>query len=232
MDGSKTKELKLKKNVYLNYYPALAKDGKKAFIGWNYKPTDKKALEYNMDQDGFLKVTKNVTLYAIWSDVKVTLNKTKASVNVGNSVNLVASVTPNEAGQGVIWKSSNTKVATVTAKGVVKGLKKGKATITAAAKNGSGASAVCTVSVLQPVTKIKLNKTSGTVKAGKSITLKVTVTPDAASNKAVVWKSSNTKVATVTQKGVVKGVKAGTAKITVTAKDGSGKKATCKITVK
>ena len=47
-----------------------------------------------------------------------------------------------------------------------------------------------------------------------------------------MWKSSNTKVATVTSKGVVKAKKAGTVTITATAKDGSGKKATCKVTVK
>ena len=89
-----------------------------------------------------------------------------------------------------------------------------------------------TVTVGTPVTKVKLNKTKSTMTIGKKQTLKATVTPKKASSKAVVWKSSNKKVATVTSKGVVKAKKAGTVKITATAKDGSGKKATCKVTVK
>ena len=88
------------------------------------------------------------------------------------------------------------------------------------------------VTVGTPVTKVKLNKTKANLNVGKSLTLKATVTPKKASSKAVVWKSSNKKVATVTGKGVVKAKKAGTVKITATAKDGSGKKATCKVTVK
>lgn len=82
------------------------------------------------------------------------------------------------------------------------------------------------------VTSVKLSKTSASIFNGKTVTLKVTVNPSNADNKTVIWKSSNTKVATVTQKGVVKGIKPGTAKITVTAKDGSKKSASCKITVK
>jgi hypothetical protein len=50
------------------------------------------------------------------------------------------------------------------------------------------------------------------------------------SNK-IAWSSSNKKIASVTSKGVVKGVKEGTATITAKAADGSGKKATCKVTI-
>ena len=57
------------------------------------------------------------------------------------------------------------------------------------------------------------------------------MTPASATNKAVAWKSSNTKIATVSSTGKVTAKSAGTVTITCTAKDGSGKKATCKITV-
>ena len=56
-----------------------------------------------------------------------------------------------------------------------------------------------TVTVGTPVTKVKLNKTKSTMTIGKKQTLKATVTPKKASSKAVVWKSSNKKVATVTK---------------------------------
>lgn len=90
---------------------------------------------------------------------------------------------------------------------------------------------VCT-SVKAATTKVVLNKTAASVVKGKTITLKATVTPSSASSKGVKWSSSNTKVATVSSKGVVRGVAFGTATITAAARDGSGKKATCKVTVK
>lgn len=81
-------------------------------------------------------------------------------------------------------------------------------------------------------TKVTLNKTSASLRYGKTLTLKAKVTPSDTTNTKVKWTCSNTKYATVTSKGVVKVKKAGighTVKITATAKDGSGKKATCKI---
>lgn len=82
------------------------------------------------------------------------------------------------------------------------------------------------------VAKITLNKTSATLSPVDTLTLKATVTPSDATNKAVTWKSSNTKVATVSSSGKVTAKATGTTTITCTAKDGSGKSATCKITVR
>ena len=84
-------------------------------------------------------------------------------------------------------------------------------------------------------TKVSLNKTSATLRYGKTLTLKAKVSPTYVTNAKVTWKSSNTKYATVSGKGVVKVKKAGighTVKITATAADGSGKKAVCKIKLK
>ena len=84
------------------------------------------------------------------------------------------------------------------------------------------------------VTKIKLTGISKQIAAGKKIKLKATVTPKTAANRAVTWKTSNKKYATVNAKGVVTMKKAGagkTVKITATAKDGSGKKATYRIKI-
>ena len=132
----------------------------------------------------------------------------------------------------VTYKTSNKKVVAVNAKGKITAKKKGTAKIYVISKTDKKKKCTITVTVGTPVTKVKLNKTKSTMTVGKKQTLKATVTPKKASSKAVVWKSSNTKVATVTSKGVVKAKKAGTVTITATAKDGSGKKATCKVTVK
>ena len=83
------------------------------------------------------------------------------------------------------------------------------------------------------VTSIRLSGLSKQIAAGKKLTLKATVLPKTASNKKLIWKSSNTKVATVTQGGVVTlKKKTGGKKVTITAiaTDGSKKYASWKIT--
>ena len=97
---------------------------------------------------------------------------------------------------------------------------------------GTKVKATCKITVGTPVSKIKLNRKNTDLELGKTFKLKATVSPKKPTNKKVTYKSSNKTVATVSSKGVVKGKKAGTAKITVSAADGSGAKATCRITVK
>ena len=166
---------------------------------------------------------------------KVTLNKTTASVVKGKTLTLTATVTPTTAtNKKVTWKSSNTKIATVDPTGKVTAVAAGTATITCTAADGSGKSATCKITVTKPavkVTKLSMNKTSVDLIKGKTVQLKVTVTPGNATNKAVTWTSSNKRIATVTSNGLVKAVGTGTVTITARAKDGSGKKVTCKINV-
>ena len=82
-----------------------------------------------------------------------------------------------------------------------------------------------------PVSGVALNKTSTSISVGNSEQLIATVTPENANNKSVTWASSDISVATVAPDGTVTAVKAGTAAITATAADGSGKSATCTLTV-
>ena len=157
---------------------------------------------------------------------KVKLDKTKATIQKGKSMTLKATVTPSALlDKSVIWKSSNTKVATVSSTGKVKGVKAGTATITCIS-NLTGAKATCKVTVGY----VKLDQAEVTVKKGKAVTLKATVYPSSLEDRSVTWKSSNKKVAKVTSKGKVKGVKPGTATITCTSK-ATGLKTTCKVTV-
>ena len=149
--------------------------------------------------------------------VTVTFDKA-ATVYTGKTKALKA--TTNDSDAIVTFKSSNTKIATVSSKGVVKGVKAGTAVITAKVGN---ATATCKVTV--KASTIKFAKASVTIYKGKTATVKATATPSA----TVKYTSSNTKVATVSSKGVVKGVKAGT--VTITAKAGT-LKTTCKVVIK
>lgn len=153
------------------------------------------------------------------------ISKSKVTLIKGQTIQLKVTGTKSKAK----WSSNKKSVATVSAKGKVTAKKKGLATITA--KVGSK-KYICKVTVKQPVTKIKLNKKSVSLNAGTTVTIKATVCPSTANNKAIKWSSSDTGVATVSPKGVVTALKSGTATITATAKDGSGVKATCMINVK
>ena len=186
--------------------------------------------------DSGVKATCKITVTnPVVKVTKVTLNKTTASVVKGKTLTLKATVTPtNATNKKVTWKSSNTKIATVDSNGKVTAKAAGTATITCTAADGSGKSATCKITVTNPavkVTKLRMNKTSVDLLKGKTVQLKVTVTPSNATNKAVTWTSSNKRIATVTSNGLVKAVGTGTVTITAKAKDGSGKKVTCKINV-
>ena len=160
----------------------------------------------------------------------IELDKAAISISKGKSTTLRAIITPKDAtNQGVTWTSSNNDVATVNAKGKVKAKAIGYAVITATTKD-TGAQATCKVRVVYGVTGVSLDQTKLKLNVGKKQTLKATLSPTKATNKNLIWKSSNKNVARVSQTGLVKALRAGKANITVTTEDG-GYKAVCKVVV-
>ena len=156
----------------------------------------------------------------------ITLNTTSQKLAEGKTVTLAATVTPADTTDAVVWTSSNTKVATVSADGVVTAVKEGTAVITATAGNVKATCKITVSKAVVKVTKVSVTASARNIAAGKKVQLKAAVAPSKATNKAVTWKSSNTKVATVSSKGVVTfSKKAGGKKVTITAtaKDGSKK---------
>lgn len=155
---------------------------------------------------------------------------------VGRAGSYKPQITGDTSAVQTVWKSNNTKVATVNANGKLFAVGKGSATITCTLvdkKTGATvATDTCSVTVYQPVSKITLNTHAIKWPVGRAGSYKPTVSPASANNKALTWKSSNTKVATVDANGKLRAVAPGTATITCTAKDGSGKKDTCVVTVK
>lgn len=183
--------------------------------------------------DFYYTITVKSTSVSVTS---VTLSQSSISLKEGNTCQLSSSVYPtNATNKNVNWSSSNTSVATVSSYGLVSAKSAGTATITCRAADGSGRYATCKVSVEAAtvyVTSITLTKTAATLYAGETTQLNASVSPSSATNKNVSWTSDYTAVATVSSTGLVSAKSAGTATITCKAKDGSGKKATCLITVK
>ena len=159
----------------------------------------------------------------------IKLNKTLITGRKGTKVTLKASVTPTKADNRIVkWQSSNKKIATVSNKGVVTVKGKGCATIKCTSGDGSGVYSKCVVNNSSKAKSVKLNKKSAKVSAGKTLKLRATVKGNC---KEVLWKSSNTKVATVTDNGLITAVENGKTVISATTMDGSNKVAKCTVKV-
>lgn len=168
-----------------------------------------------------------VTVKQAVSSIK--LNKNLITNKKGSKITLKAKVTPTKASNRTVkWQSSNKKIATVSNKGVVTVKGKGYATIKCTSGDGSGVYSKCVVNNSSRAKSVKLNKKSAKVSAGKTLKLRVTVK---GSCKEVLWKSSNTKVAIVTDNGLITAVENGKTVISATTMDGSNKVAKCTVKV-
>ncbi len=160
----------------------------------------------------------------------VSLNASSATILIGQTFQFVATVSPtNASNKTVKWSKNNANVS-ISTSGLVNGLKVGTSTITVTTNDQKKtATAIVTVNPI-PVRSVSLNITTATIKKGKTITLKATVSPTNATIKTVTWRTSNANIATISTKGVVKGINPGSAIITVTTTNG-GYIATCNVTV-
>ncbi|MBQ8216582.1 MAG: Ig domain-containing protein, partial [Oscillospiraceae bacterium] len=150
------------------------------------------------------------------SNIKVkipTIDVTGAdSVLVGKTAQLTATVSPKYKDEITVnWTSSDTKIATVDANGVVTGVANGPVRITATASDDNRITASKEITVKAPDLTVS---GPGTVAVGKTITLTAKVGPDEVTDKTVTWKSSDETIATVDKDGKVTGKKAGDVKIT------------------
>lgn len=164
--------------------------------------------------------------------VKGKLNKKQATIAVGGDMKLKVT----GAGKAKIsFASGKKKIASVNAKGVVKGLKKGKTKITATVKKGNKKKKLtCSLTVIQGAKTLRVQDASGnqvekvTLTKYDSVSLQTKMIP-AKCGDEVKWKSADTDIATV-KNGVITGQYVGTT--TVTATTISGKKVKVKVSVK
>ncbi len=214
------------------------------------------------EQGSIFVVTGDVTFMVQASVIYVsgiTLNATEKTIEAGDTFTLTANVKPADAlDTSVTWSSDNVAVATVDQNGKVTAVAAGTATVTATAKDGSGKSASCAITVEKKITPsdnptltpdytnppassdivaiqgIKITGPTKKVAPGKKVALKVEFTPENSSNQSVVWKVDKPKYATVNNNGVVTTKKAGKGKkVTVTAysAEDNSIKATYKISI-
>lgn len=155
----------------------------------------------------------------------VTVSQATATLKVkGPTLKLSAAVLPdNASNKSLTWKSSDITIATVSALGVVTGVKAGTATISATASGGDNQIGTSIISVQQPVTGITINKKTMSVKVGATDTsLIARVAPETATVQEITYISSKPLVASVDlTTGVIKGLAPGVTTITAKSTDGN-----------
>lgn len=159
----------------------------------------------------------------------ISLNRAKYTLEEGGTLELKATVYPADAtDKTVTWSSSDATVASVDDVGVVTALKEGVTSITARAGEKSVSCVLTVKKRVITVTAISLDKNRLDMMKGESVILVATVIPEDASDKTVIWSSSNSAVATVDNIGMVVAVGEGEATITAMA---GGMSATCNVSV-
>ena len=166
------------------------------------------------------------------------LNATAISIDVKNiellideEIKLTYKITPdNTTNKQVTWSSADINIATVDDTGKVKAIGVGETKITAMTNNLI--SDVCDVKI-NPVkaTSISLSQNSISMEMSDKQTLNVSFTPVNTTNKKIIWSSSNSSIATVSETGEITGRSEGTAIITVKSEDG-GFSVDCNVNVK
>lgn len=162
----------------------------------------------------------------------ISFKRTAYSVNVGEEKYIFPDFTPaNTTDKELEWKVANKDIATVDANGLIKACKVGKTVIYATTKKG-GCVASTTISVKESrISSIRLPEGNITLEYGATKQLKPEILPSYASNKTLVYDSSNPKVATVSSKGLITAVGIGSAKIFISSNDKSEVTTMCEIVV-
>lgn len=163
---------------------------------------------------------------------KIELNYASVGLQSTNTIQLTAKVFPEDANfTNVTWSSSDSKVAAVYANGLVEAIAKGNAIVFATAKDDSGVVGQCLVSVDVLADSIQISEKEIVIEPRGSKQLEVTIKPNEAYNKNVVWSSDAEDVATVDQEGNVTAHALGIANISVKTTDGSDLSASCRVIV-
>jgi len=182
------------------------------------------------NEGGFTAKCKVVVSNSVIKVTGLEVDEETLEVGSGKKERIKATVTPSNAtNNGLIWKSDDEKIATVSSTGLVTGVKKGTTTITVTTKDG-GYEKRIEVAVDEISLKEISMQDELSIQIGKSEKLDVTFNPVDYPEKELEWKSDDEKIATVDKNGKVSAKKIGKTTITATTKDGK-KKATCKVTV-
>lgn len=155
------------------------------------------------------------------------------SLGAGETRTLAAQVTI-EAGMSttVTWRSSDPAVAMISQSGMVTGVSQGSTTITAVSLADTTRRGSATISVVPIVRDLDLSPTALSMFLADSRPLQATLSADPGASQAIIWRTSNASVASVSDEGMVTANAVGTAIITALSAADSTRRATALITVR
>ena len=219
-DGSEITSIKVKENNKIEKPEDPKMDGY-IFIGWYYND---ELFDFETP------VKQDMTLKAEWEEKSaeiegVTLNATELNLAPDGIALLVATLLPENAKPTkLIWSSSNENIVKIDENGNIQAVSEGEATVTVTTEDG-GYTASCTITVTRDNVAVTGVTISGSteVNVGSTIKLTAKVMPEDATNKQIMWSSSNRNIATVDSNGNVKGKREGKVIITVITVDGAYK---------
>lgn len=163
---------------------------------------------------------------------KIVFETENVSIPVGKNNLLKPTILPaKSADKTLLWSSADESIAKVDEKGNITAVSTGTTVISVEASGGNGVTASCQVTVVDPVQSIVLSESA--LEAIVSLEYQVTaeVFPNTATNRELIWSSTNENVATVDQSGKIIPIAKGNCIIAVEATDGSGVKAQTKVKV-
>lgn len=179
-------------------------------------------------------VSASVPVQVIQKVEKIVFGGTPVSLPVRTTTQLMWDVLPEDATiKDVTFSSANRNVATVNQDGLVTGIARGTANITASATDGSGRKGTVRVTVTQPVEGVSMQYGVYHVQLEGGMNAKAIVSPSNANNLNVHFTTDDGSIATVTDKrniGYIRGWSTGTTMLNATTEDG-GFTATAQIRV-
>ena len=174
---------------------------------------------------------ESITISVIQLVTDITAEPTSGALSVGETAQIIVTALPENArNRNVLYTTDNAEIAIVDEYGNVTGIAPGECIITCTAKDGSGTSAQCNVTVLRKVTRLTLSEESIRVPVGTTRLIEAVTEPEDASNPNLYWTSSNILVAWVAN-GVIEAVGEGECEITCSTTDGSEIAATLQVRV-
>lgn len=134
---------------------------------------------------------------------------------------LTATVQPASFTGKIVWKSSNTDVASVSGNGLVTAVGPGTCIISATAGDRHVSATVSVLAARVRVSGVSFAESKHEIPMGGTATLTATITPADATVKTLVWTSDDPGIASVSRTGIVTAVSVGTTKIHATSVDGN-----------
>lgn len=177
-------------------------------------------------------IERQVAIDVRQSIIAISFEPDTIILNEDETFKITAVILPQNAYNTKLdYRSSNPSVVETEAGGIIRGVKKGTAVITAEATDGSGAQASFTVTVRRPVTSVKFKDETVNLITGESMKLSFFVSPNDASNKAVGFTSSDSSIVQVDDNGKITAIKESGGIITVFSIENPEIKDMCRVIV-